>query len=411
MNHAYRLVFNRSLGLLQAVAETARARGKGSAGATRGTGAARSCHGSGQRHSSAASLAFGLGLALAAGPGGAQIVNWSLLGTGDWSDPTNWTPNGAPDSASIVRIYNSGTAVINNGENAQAGLLLIATESDGIGHLRIDAGGQLNIHAGLHIGNIEGIRSTIDINGGQLIQHGGPNHLLANGEITLRNNGVLNLLNNGNGGAMNMAGGTFILGEGSGTLLVNAFLGSTASQLIFANNSGTDTISTRILNSVAVTHNGTNTTVLTGDNSYILGTRLNAGVLSVSQNANLGDAAGTLTFNGGTLRNTASFTMSRATTLDAGGGTFDVEPGATLTQNGRITGTGALRKTGGGTLLLNASNNNYSGGTTVEVGRCAPAPRAPSSTTPATQSTAARWISTATLSACLRCPATAAPAR
>lgn len=59
-------------------------------------------------------------------------------------------------------------------------------------------------------------------------------------------------------------------------------------------------------------------------------------------------------------------TTARATTLGAGGGTFEVTNG-TLTHNGVIDGPGGLTKTGNATLELNAVNP-YAGGTQVNAG-------------------------------------------
>ncbi|CAB3803317.1 hypothetical protein LMG28138_05324 [Pararobbsia alpina] len=117
----------------------------------------------------------------------------------------------------------------------------------------------------------------------------------------------------------------------------------------------------------ALTKIGTGTLTLAGQSTYAGGTSLDGGVVQVSADANLGAATGTLSFNGGTLRTTADMTMSRATTLDAGGGTIETMPGTQLTQNGTIGGTGALTKAGTGTLVLSAANV-YSGSTTVSAG-------------------------------------------
>ena len=109
------------------------------------------------------------------------------------------------------------------------------------------------------------------------------------------------------------------------------------------------------------------TLVLNGANTYTGGTAINGGVLQISSDANLGDVAGGLSFDGGTLHTTASFTSARATTLNAGGGAFDVDPATTLTMGGVISGAGALSKTDTGTLILTA-DNGYRGGTTVAAG-------------------------------------------
>ncbi|HWK64894.1 MAG TPA: autotransporter domain-containing protein [Rhizobiaceae bacterium] len=105
--------------------------------------------------------------------------------------------------------------------------------------------------------------------------------------------------------------------------------------------------------------------VLTGDNSYSGGTRIEGGTLSVSRDANLGGAAGALNLNGGTLQNTSGFSTGRAIMLGAGGGTF--ETGAHLTLAGPISGAGDLTKTGVATLTL-TGDNSYGGDTLVESG-------------------------------------------
>jgi autotransporter-associated beta strand protein len=113
---------------------------------------------------------------------------------------------------------------------------------------------------------------------------------------------------------------------------------------------------------------GTGRTILTGTNTYTGGTFINNGTLQVAADANLGNAAGPLTFggNGGTLNTTASFTSARATTLNATG-TFDVNPATTLTMTGVIGGPAALTKTDTGTLVLTGTNI-YGGGTNLNGG-------------------------------------------
>jgi fibronectin-binding autotransporter adhesin len=108
------------------------------------------------------------------------------------------------------------------------------------------------------------------------------------------------------------------------------------------------------------------TLVLSGTNSYIGGTLIRSGTLSISSDANLGDVAGGLTFDGGTLETTADVTTSRAVTL-AGVGIFQVDSLTTTTLNGSVTGPGTLTKAGDGTLVL-ASTGNSSGGTNVGAG-------------------------------------------
>src|SRR5690606_33896552 len=101
-------------------------------------------------------------------------------------------------------------------------------------------------------------------------------------------------------------------------------------------------------------------------NTYTGGTTLAGGVVSVSSDANLGDASGALTFSGGRLATTAGFVSSRSIAL-AADGLLDAASGTTLELRGEIAGTGALVKQGAGTLVLEGANS-YAGGTRIEGG-------------------------------------------
>jgi autotransporter-associated beta strand protein len=123
-------------------------------------------------------------------------------------------------------------------------------------------------------------------------------------------------------------------------------------------------------NNMSLVKAGSGTLVLANTtNAYAGPTYLNAGVLAVSSSNNLGSStsANTLVLNGGTLRATAGFAMSRSVTLSFNGGTFQVDTG-TLELAGAVGGSyGALNKTGPGTLLL-SGNNTYAGPTTISEG-------------------------------------------
>src|SRR5690606_13032087 len=130
----------------------------------------------------------------------------------------------------------------------------------------------------------------------------------------------------------------------------------------------TATIAAGIAGSGGLVKTDTGTLVLSGDNTYVGGTRIDRGTLQVAGDGNLGAASGALSFDGGTLRNTAAFASARGVTLLAGGGTF--ETGADLSLSGTVDGAGALTKTGAGTLTL-TGGNTYAGGTRVQAGTLA----------------------------------------
>ena len=109
------------------------------------------------------------------------------------------------------------------------------------------------------------------------------------------------------------------------------------------------------------------TQVLSGNNTYAGGTSVsNNAVLQVSSDENLGDAAGKLTLDGGTLHTTGDVNSDRDVVL-AGNGTFDTDTNTTLTNSGDVSGTGGLIKNGEGALDLTGTVS-HSGGTTVNDG-------------------------------------------
>ena len=115
-----------------------------------------------------------------------------------------------------------------------------------------------------------------------------------------------------------------------------------------------------------LTKSGIGTLVLSGTNQHSGGTLLREGVLSVSEDLNMGTVAGGLTFDGGTLRTTEGFSSARGM-LFTGNGTIEVE-GDPLTLSGVLSGTGKMTKSGPGMLTLSGTNT-YGGGTKIIGGR------------------------------------------
>jgi autotransporter-associated beta strand protein len=133
----------------------------------------------------------------------------------------------------------------------------------------------------------------------------------------------------------------------------------------------------------SLTKTGAGTLVLSAANTYANGTFINAGTVSVTADNNLGAVPqcyipDNVVLNGGTLLASNTFTLDtrRGVRLGpvggSGSGTVSVADSTTLTFSGVISdnwnGTGALTKTGAGTLLITGGVNDYSGNTTISAG-------------------------------------------
>jgi autotransporter-associated beta strand protein len=170
-------------------------------------------------------------------------------------------------------------------------------------------------------------------------------------------------------GALTFTSNFTATGAGSKTLTLTG--SSTAANTIsgaIVNNSGA--------NVTSLVKSGAGTWVLSGANTFTGTTAINAGTLRINADNRLGTAPGAatpnkLTFDGGTLETTATFTLNanRGTTINAGGGTFDVNAGTTLTYSGILTGAGTLNKADSGTLILGGTTTNtHTGDVNVNAG-------------------------------------------
>lgn len=198
-------------------------------------------------------------------------------------------------------------------------------------------------------------------------------------------------------------GGTLDLGENNDTVdlvtLTSGSITSTTGVLTaadFAVSAGT--ISASLGGSAALTKSGSSTVTLTGNNSYMGGTTINSGALSVSSDANLGDASGTVSIGGGSLFMGSGFSSARAISIDnpsssialnvatsnfaslsgpisvASGGQLRFgDGGGTLNLSGTVTGSGSILFVVQGMNVVLDAGFSWSNAADMLIGRTATA--------------------------------------
>lgn len=276
-------------------------------------------------------------------------------------------------------IFNGGTLNVNsdaalgsttggltfNGGALQAGASLTSARNVTLnGSGTFDTNGHTSVLTGLVSGTGELVVGNLGGAGGGILDLQNAGNTYSGG--TLFNVGTLSINNDavlGTGG-LTFNGGTLQTGV-SLTDARNIVLESLGG--VFDTAGTTSTLSGLISGIGALTKISSGTLTLTGANTYTGGTNINGGVLAVSNDANLGGAAGALELNGGTLQTTGALNDGRAVTLGASGGTIDTD-GNNDVFSGQFTGTGSLTKIGAGILNLAYSGNNYAGGTNVNAG-------------------------------------------
>ena len=166
-------------------------------------------------------------------------------------------------------------------------------------------------------------------------------------------------------GGTTINAGTLQLGNGGTS---GSIVGDVLDNGTFAvNRSDTYTFGGVISGSGAFAQIGPGTTILTAANTYAGGTAINAGVLAVAADANLGAAAGGLAFGGGTLQFLSGFTTrprGRAQPRRRHRST----PTATAPRSPAPSAAAAASPRSAPARSSLSGANSYSGGTTLAAG-------------------------------------------
>jgi fibronectin-binding autotransporter adhesin len=266
---------------------------------------------------------------------------------------TDTLPN-AITGEGTVRKSNSGTMIL-TGANSYAGRTEINQ-----GTLQIGDGGTSGSLGPSAMSIAEGARLAFNRSDSFTV----PNLISGAGELRQAGAGTTKLTSaNTYSGVTRITAGTLEISAGgqlgSGAVVNDATLSFNRADAI--------TVPNAISGTGVLRQMGVGTTTLTGANSYSGGTVIAAGTLLVAAAAHLGAAVGGLTFQGGTLATSQSFTSARAVRLEEAGGSFAPGAGAVLTLSGVLSGPGGLGMTGAGTLILRGANT-HAGPTRIEAG-------------------------------------------
>ncbi|RDS78904.1 hypothetical protein DWU98_20505 [Dyella monticola] len=373
--------------------------GSGFRGANGGGGGA-GVTGSGFYLSSAGTITGGSG-----GNGGSWVTDGGYGGSGG--------AGGAGVSGSVLNVVNSGTItggaggagasdLVGGGSGGAggAGVAMSGAASSlsnsgsitggagGAGAATTELGGQLSGRGGAggtglvmsgsyafltNQGSITGGAGGTSSGSGGSVGAGGVGVAISGNNVTLADSGSISGGLNGAGASRNYA--VDITGRDDVLTLVSgySFSGSVYAQPgnsntldLDGNVNATFDVSSIVGGFDFYEKQGASTWTLTGSTSAVTPWVLFSGTLAISSDASLGASSGIATLDGGTLEMTASTSSSRQVAL-IGSSTVLTDAGVTWVENGDIIGSGALDKSGSGTLVLTGTNA-YTGGTVINAG-------------------------------------------
>ena len=281
-------------------------------------------------------LGVGAAVCLSATISSAADISWNGGFNAAWGTKQNWSTNSVPSSTDNAKFNSTFTNQPNVSSSATIGGIWMTT---GVGQNVTIGGASTLTLAGNTINGTAGLGLLVDNTSAFTLTINCP--LLLGATQSWANNSS-NLLTIG--GAVNLS--TFGL---------------------TVNGSGSTTISGAISGTGSLTKSGSGVLTLSGSSSYSGGTTINGGTLKISSSANLGSVVAALTINAGTLEIAAGFSTLRDFSLENSSSTIQIDASQTCTISGIVSGSGALNKTGSGTLVLSGLDT-FSGGTVVSAG-------------------------------------------
>ncbi|TQC96464.1 hypothetical protein FK216_12320, partial [Moraxellaceae bacterium AER2_44_116] len=268
-------------------------------------------------------------------------------------------------------VISAGKVIVNNNQSLGLGNTLVLKTGVGLetsaavtlsNQLRLD--GDANIHVKANNSILNGV-----ISGTGGLSKDGTGSLTLSGVNTYKGNTVISagkvVVNNGQA----FGEGASLTLNADTTLETSSAIALSQKVLLVSGNATVNTIANDsalngdVSGDGGLTKEGVGQLVLSGNNTYKGNTNINAGMLAISQDSNLGDVSNSLILNGGALQTLADLTISRDLTISASQGGIDTA-GHNTVMTGVISGgtdASQLIKSGTGSLTLTNENNSYVG--------------------------------------------------
>ena len=261
-------------------------------------------------------------------------------------------------------ITKSGTGVMNlTGTNSTTGALTINAGTVRIGDGNTSgsiASTSIVDNGSLIYNRSDSVTVSAPITGSGSLTHAGSGTLLLKGSNTYGGGTTVN------SGVLQIGDGSSAGGIGTGAVVNNG-------SVVFSPGANTVTVPGAVSGTGALTVNGPGTVVLSGSNSFGGGVTLNGGKVQIGASG-LGAEAGALTVAGsGTVQFVSGFGASNSSRLWNLNADVTVDSNGaanSLTLTGTVAGSGALNKTGAGTLALDGANA-FTGSINVQAGTLA----------------------------------------